>query len=95
MFDSKDLSTFEINKNSYYRKINISCLDKLIFLFERNGQYEQALLICKYLYEINPSKYSLNISSLYERMGQYEKAYSSLNLDFKNNNHFPPKSVKP
>ena len=81
MFDSSSLEAFEKTNSSFYRKLSINALNKLIFLFERNGYYEQALLICKYLYEINPNKYSVTICSLYERMGQFEKAYDSLALN--------------
>jgi tetratricopeptide (TPR) repeat protein len=78
MFDSKDLNTFESSNNSYYRKLSIDALNKLVFLFERSGHFEQAILLTQYLYEINPNKYAVNICSLYERMGQFEKAYESL-----------------
>ena len=78
MFNSKDLNTFESSNNSYYRKLSIDALNKLVFLFERNGYFEQAILLTQYLYEINPIKYAVNICSLYERMGQFEKAYESL-----------------
>jgi hypothetical protein len=78
MFDSSSIDSFETTTNSFYRKISIESLNKLIFLFERNGYFEQAVLIAKYLYEINPNKYSLSICSLYERMGQFEKAYNTL-----------------
>jgi len=78
MFDSNSLESFEKTNNSFYRKLPIESLNKLIFLFERNGQFEQALLLAQYLYEINPNKYSVTICSLYERMGQFDKAYSSL-----------------
>ena len=78
MFDSKDFNTFESSNNSYYRKLSIESLNKLVLLFERSGHFEQAILITKYLYEINPNKYAVNICSLYERMGQFDKAYESL-----------------
>ena len=78
MFDSSSLDSFEKENNSFYRKLSIKSLDKLIFLFERNGHFHQAIRLCKYLYEINPNKYSITICSLYERMGQFEKAYESL-----------------
>lgn len=82
MFDSKDINTFENSSESYYRKLSIESLNKLVFLFERSGYFEQAILVTQYLYEINPMKYALNISSLYERMGQIEKAYKSLPKTF-------------
>jgi hypothetical protein len=78
MFDFNDVNTFETSNNSYYRKLSIESLNDLAFLFERNGHFEQALLLTNYLYEINPNKYALNICSLYERMGQFDKAYISL-----------------
>ena len=78
MFDFNDINTFESSNNSYYRKLSIESLNDLAFLFERNGHFEQAILLDQYLYEINPNKYALNISSLYERMGQFDKAYESL-----------------
>jgi len=78
MFDFNDVNTFESSNNSYYRKLSIEALNDLAFLFERNGHFEQAILLTNYLYEINPIKYALNISSLYERMGHFDKAYQSL-----------------
>ncbi|CAM3511997.1 tetratricopeptide repeat protein [Arcobacter aquimarinus] len=78
MFDFNDVNTFESSNNSYYRKLSIEALNNLAFLFERNGHFEQAILLNQYLYEINPNKYALNICSLYERMGQFEKAYETL-----------------
>mgnify|MGYP000911078208 CR=1 FL=1 len=78
MFDFNDINTFESSNNSYYRKLSIESLNNLAFLFERNGHFEQAILLNQYLYEINPNKYALNICSLYERMGQFDKAYESL-----------------
>lgn len=78
MFDSKDLSSFINSSDSIYRKLSIKSLNSLVFLFERNGKFEQALLLCHYLYEINPNKYSIDISSLYERIGEFDKAYKSL-----------------
>ena len=78
MFDFKDVNTFESSNNSYYRKLSIETLNDLAFLLERNGHFEQAILLNKYLYEINPNKYSLNICSLYERMGQFDLAFANL-----------------
>ena len=78
MFDFNDVNTFESSNNSYYRKLSIESLDNLAFLFERNGHFEQAILLNQYLYEINPNKYALNISSLYERMGQFDLAFANL-----------------
>lgn len=78
MFDFNDVNSFESSNNSYYRKISIEALNNLAFLFERNGHFEQAILLNQYLYEINPNKYALNICSLYERMGKFEQAYNSL-----------------
>ncbi|WP_418185676.1 hypothetical protein ACNSOS_01485 [Aliarcobacter vitoriensis] len=78
MFDPHDINSFENSTKSYYRKISILALNDLAFLFERSGYFEQAILINQYLYEINPNKYILNISSLYERLGQFELAYRTL-----------------
>ncbi|NQY92862.1 MAG: hypothetical protein HRT43_01740 [Campylobacteraceae bacterium] len=78
MFDSKELASFESSTDSIYRKLSIDSLNKLIFLLERNGYFNQALLINEYLYEINPTKYAIGICSLYERMGDFTKAYESL-----------------
>lgn len=78
MFDSKDFNNFENSNNSYYRQLSIDSLNKLIVLFKRNGHFEQALLISKYLYEINPNKYAVIICSLYERMGNFDQAFNSL-----------------
>ena len=58
------VNTFESSNNSYYRKVSIEALNDLAFLFERNGHFEQALLVASYLYEINPAKYSVIICSL-------------------------------
>lgn len=78
MFNSSSLEDFDKTNNSFYRRLSINALNKLIFLFERNGHFDQALLLAEYLYEINPNKYSVTICSLHERMGQFEKAYNSL-----------------
>ncbi len=88
MFDSNSLEDFDKTNTSFYRKLSIESLNKLIFLFERNGHFEQALLITKYLYEINPNKYAVNTCSLLERMGRFEEAYTSLpkNLNLGQNN---------
>jgi tetratricopeptide (TPR) repeat protein len=88
MFDSNTLEDFDKTNTSFYRKLSIEALNKLIFLFERNGHFEQALLISKYLYEINPNKYSVNMCSLLERMGRFEEAYTRLpkNLNLGKNN---------
>ncbi|WP_321471206.1 hypothetical protein [Halarcobacter sp.] len=85
MFDSKNLESFISSNDSIYRKLSIKTLNSLIFLFERNGKFEQALLIAKYLYEINPNKYSIDISSLYERMGEYDNAFNTLSYNVKKN----------
>lgn len=78
MFDSKSIDSFINSNDSFYRKLSIKSLNKLCFLLERTGHYDQSLLINEYLYEINPNKYSLHICSLYERMGNFENAYESL-----------------
>ena len=95
MFDSEDIENFELTNNSLYRKLSVDSLNELMFLFERNGYFEQALLLAKYLYEINPHKYSIDICSLYERSGQFDKAYNSLPKDFKiaNKQDTKPKDI--
>ncbi|RXJ86741.1 lipopolysaccharide assembly protein LapB [Arcobacter sp. CECT 8985] len=90
MFDSSNIDDFDTTNNSIYRKISIDSLNKLIFLFERNGHFNQAILIVKYLYEINPNKYSVNLCSLYERMGQFDKAYDSLPVSLDLNTNIKP-----
>lgn len=81
MFDLSNLDSFIKNSDSIYRKLSIKSLNVLISLFERNGKFEQALLLGKYLYEINPNKYSIDICSLYERMGEFDNAYNSLSYN--------------
>jgi len=78
MFDSSNLDSFITTKHSIYRKLSIETLDNLMFLFERGGMFKQSLLIARYLYSLNPNRYSIEISSLYERMGNFDKAYNSL-----------------
>ena len=92
MFDSSDLNSFITSKSSIYRKLSINTLNLLISLFERNGKFEQALLIARYLFEINPNKYSIDISSLYERLGEYDNAYNA--LSFKVTNEAKPNDVE-
>lgn len=77
MFELHDIKAFESSQNSVYRKLSISALDDLIFLFKRNGHFSEAILLNRYLYEINPAKYALNISSLYERAGNLKAAYEN------------------
>jgi hypothetical protein len=78
MFEPTKIKEFQTTNNSLYRKLSLDSLNILLFLFERNGHFEQALKLAQYLYEINPNKYAITISSLYERMGKYDKAYESL-----------------
>jgi len=82
MFNPANIENFEQTNNSIYRKLSIESLDTLMFLFERNGYFNQALLLAQYLYEINPNRYAINICSLYERSGQFDKAYESLPVNF-------------
>src|SRR5574344_2029610 len=42
MFDSSDINSFENSSKSYYRKLSISTLNDLAFLYERMGYFEQA-----------------------------------------------------
>lgn len=78
MFDCDKIELFEENKNSIYRKLDIQSLEILANLFKRNGFFQQAILINKYLMVLNPIKYSLDICLLYERMGNFEYALASL-----------------
>ncbi|MCT7495357.1 hypothetical protein N5S93_06990 [Aliarcobacter cryaerophilus] len=94
MFDSSDINSFENSSKSYYRKLSISTLNDLAFLFERSGYFEQAILLNKYLYEINPNKYILNICSLYERMGHFEQAYNSLPKELKLGKNDRPSDIE-
>ena len=94
MFDFNDVNTFETSNNSYYRKLSIETLNDLAFLFERNGHFEQAILLNQYLYEINPNKYALNICSLYERMGKFEQAYNSLPKELKIGKNQKPSEIE-
>ncbi|MFA7091800.1 MAG: hypothetical protein WC149_08105 [Arcobacteraceae bacterium] len=94
MFDFNDVNTFESSNESYYRKLSIEALNNLIFLFERNGHFEQAILLTHYLYEINPNKYALNICSLYERMGKFEQAYESLPKSFQMGKNNKPSDIE-
>lgn len=77
MFDTNDIESFEGSNGSIYRKLSLSALDDLVFLFKRNGQFSEAILLNRYLYEINPNRYALNISSLYERAGKLKEAYEN------------------
>ena len=94
MFDSKDSNNFENSTNSYYRQLSIDSLNKLIVLFKRNGYFEQALLVANYLYEINPAKYSVIICSLYERMGNFDKALNSLPKNMSSNINIKPNDTE-
>ncbi|WP_368030541.1 hypothetical protein [Arcobacter sp. s6] len=94
MFDSKDSNNFENSTNSYYRQLSIDSLNKLIVLFKRNGYFEQALLVSNYLYEINPVKYSVIICSLYERMGNFDKALNSLPKNMSSNINIKPNDTE-
>ncbi|MCT7462934.1 hypothetical protein N5S72_00505 [Aliarcobacter cryaerophilus] len=94
MFDSSDINSFENSSKSYYRKLSISTLNDLAFLFERSGYFEQAILLNNYLYEINPNKYILNICSLYERMGHFEQAYNSLPKELKLGKNEKPSDIE-
>ncbi|MDY0052152.1 MAG: hypothetical protein RBR65_06375, partial [Aliarcobacter sp.] len=94
MFDSKDSNNFEDSTNSYYRQLSIESLNKLIVLFKRNGHFDQAFLIARYLYEINPSKYSVIICSLYERMGNFDKALNSLPKNMTSNLNIKPNDTE-
>ena len=94
MFDSKEIENFTLTNKSIYRKLSISSLNDLKFLFERNGHFDQALFLCEYLYEINPSKYAIDKCSLYERMGNFDKAYDSLPKDFLAKSSLKPNDIE-
>ena len=94
VFDPTDLEVFEKTQKSLYRSLSINSLDILLSLFERNGYFEQAILLAKYLFEINPNKYTIIISSLYERMGFFEEAYSFLSKDLIVNENKKPSSIE-
>ncbi|WP_424686798.1 MAG: tetratricopeptide repeat protein [Halarcobacter ebronensis] len=94
MFDSYDLKSFETTKESIYRKLSVESLNLLLSLFERNGYFEQAILLAKYLYEINPNKYSVLISSLYERMGLFDEAFSYLPKELQINENKKPSEIE-
>ena len=94
MFESSKFENFEKTNNSIYRKLSIKSLDTLMFIFERSGHFNEALKIAKYLYEVNPSKYSIDICSLYERMGEFDKAYNSLDDTNIKNKEQKPSNTK-
>lgn len=94
MFDSSKLVDFSLNNDSIYRKLSIKSLDKLMLLFERNGYFSQTLFIAKYLYEINPNRYSIDICSIYERMGKFDKAYDSLPICLHVKNNSKPSNIE-
>ena len=73
MFDSSNIDNHEFNNKNIYRKLSIETLDNLKLIFERNGYFEESLKIAKYLFQINPNKYSIDISSLYERKIRKQK----------------------
>ncbi|MFT7003328.1 MAG: hypothetical protein ACJAWW_000674 [Sulfurimonas sp.] len=94
MFDSSSFNSFKDNKDSLYRGLSIKSLNELIFLFERNGCFEQSILLNTYLYEINPIKYSINICSLHERMGNFDKAYESLPKQLNKKDNTKPSDIE-
>lgn len=93
-FDCSDLENFDKTITSYYRKMPITYLEILANLFIRNGFFEDAILVYNYLFEVNRDKYSIKLSSLHERMGNYDKALVSLPLDIKNKSKEKPSSLK-
>lgn len=94
MFDSNDLNNFEKTNDSIYRKLSIETLDNLMFIFERSGHFSEALKVALYLYEVNPSKYSVDICSLYERMGEFDKAYNSLESEYITKSQDKPTNIE-
>lgn len=93
-FDCSNLDEFDKTITSYYRKIPISYLEVLANLFIRNGFFEDAILVYKYLFEVNQDKYSIRLSSLYERMGSYDKALETLPNNIKNKYKEKPNEIK-
>lgn len=89
-----DFDSFEATSNSYYRKISIESLENLAFLFERSGNFLQAILIYEYLFKINPNKYALNISSLHERMGDMKSAFFILPKELKLDKNKKPSDLE-
>ncbi|GGD37179.1 hypothetical protein GCM10012288_09110 [Malaciobacter pacificus] len=89
MFDCEDISSFEKQQKTFYRNISVDSLNILSNLFERNGYFNQAILINKYLFELNPITYGINISSLHERMGNFELALNSLPKTIEKSNELP------
>jgi hypothetical protein len=89
MFDCEDISSFEKQQKTFYRNISVDSLNILSNLFERNGYFNQAILINKYLFELNPITYGINISSLHERMGNFELALKSLPKTIEKSNDLP------
>lgn len=89
MFESNTLESFETSSNSVYRKLSLETLNTLMFLFERSGHFKQALLLAQYLYEINPKRYAIDISSLNERMGYFDEAFKALPTSIKANTTQP------
>ena len=93
-FDCSKLEDFDKTISSYYRKIPISYLEILANLFIRNGFFEDAILVYNYLFEVNKDKYAIKISSLYERMGNYDKALQTLPNEIKEKSKETPSTLK-
>lgn len=78
MFDSGDIYNYMRTKNSIYRKLPISYLDDLIAMLRKAGLNKEVMNITRYLFPLNYTRYKRKISTLYERMGEYQKAFENL-----------------
>ena len=63
---------------SLYQRLHPQALDILLHLFERSGQFTEAIKLATYLHPLNPVQYGIVISSLQERLGNFEDACSQL-----------------
>ncbi len=78
MFSMDEEVEIRLNTGSVYQMLRPQVLDTLLTLFERNGQFNEALKLATYLQPLNPVQYGITISSLQERVGNFESAFSQL-----------------
>ncbi|MBM9614130.1 hypothetical protein JWJ90_07495 [Desulfobulbus rhabdoformis] len=78
MFSVDEEVENRFSKVSIYQMLRPSVLDSLLTLFERNSQFHEALKLATYLQPLNPVQYGITISSLQERLGNFEEAYSQV-----------------
>jgi len=78
MFSVDEKVENRFSKVSIYQMLRPSVLDSLLTLFERNSQFHEALKLATYLQPLNPVQYGITISSLQERLGNFEEAYSQV-----------------